>query len=106
MFEKEIVVDGKGHMLGRLASVVAKELLCGQRVVIVRCERICQSGSLYRKKVTFHEFLRKKMVHNPWRGAVHYRSPSRMMWRAIRGMLPHKSPRGAAALGNSNLENT
>jgi len=24
MFEKEIVVDGRGHLLGRLASVVAK----------------------------------------------------------------------------------
>lgn len=26
MFEKEIVIDGKGHLLGRLASYVAKEL--------------------------------------------------------------------------------
>lgn len=29
MFEKEIVVDGKGHLMGRLAAHVAKELLCG-----------------------------------------------------------------------------
>jgi large subunit ribosomal protein L13Ae len=29
MFEKEIVVDGKGHLLGRLASKVAKEILRG-----------------------------------------------------------------------------
>jgi large subunit ribosomal protein L13Ae len=29
MFEKEIVVDGRGHLLGRLASIVAKELLAG-----------------------------------------------------------------------------
>jgi len=27
--EKEIVVDGRGHLLGRLASKVAKELLNG-----------------------------------------------------------------------------
>ena len=38
MFEKEIVIDGKGHLMGRLAAVVAKELLNGQRVVIVRAE--------------------------------------------------------------------
>ena len=31
----------------------------------------------------------------PW----HYRQPSKMFWRTIRGMLPHKTPRGAAALG-------
>ena len=29
MFEKEIVIDGKGHLMGRLASIVAKELLNG-----------------------------------------------------------------------------
>ncbi len=29
MFEKEIVIDGKGHLVGRLASYVAKELLNG-----------------------------------------------------------------------------
>ena len=38
MFEKELIIDGKGHMQGRLASVVAKELISGQRVVVVRCE--------------------------------------------------------------------
>jgi large subunit ribosomal protein L13Ae len=40
MFEKEIVVDGRGHLLGRLASIVAKELLAGQKVTVVRCELI------------------------------------------------------------------
>jgi len=29
MFEKEIIVDGKDHIMGRLASYVAKELLRG-----------------------------------------------------------------------------
>jgi large subunit ribosomal protein L13Ae len=40
MFEKEVIIDGRGHLLGRLASVVAKELLNGQRVVVVRCDKI------------------------------------------------------------------
>ncbi len=29
MFEKVVVVDGRGHLLGRLASIVAKEILLG-----------------------------------------------------------------------------
>lgn len=29
MFEKVVVVDGRGHLLGRLASTIAKELLGG-----------------------------------------------------------------------------
>ena len=35
-FEKVITVDGRGHLIGRLASVIAKQLLEGQRVVVVR----------------------------------------------------------------------
>lgn len=45
MFEAPVVIDGRGHLIGRLASVVAKELLCGQKVVIVRAEQITISGS-------------------------------------------------------------
>ena len=45
MFEKEVVVDCRGHLMGRLASVVAKELLNGQRVTLVRTEEINISGS-------------------------------------------------------------
>lgn len=100
MFEREVVIDGRGHLLGRLASKVAKELLNGQRVVVVRCELLLRSGSLFRNKLKYHEFLRKGMNTNPRRGQFHYRSPSRIFWRVVRGMLPHKTPKGAAALGH------
>jgi large subunit ribosomal protein L13Ae len=45
------------------------------------------------------EFLNKTATHNPRKWFVHYRSPSRTLWRTIRGMVSHKTPRGAAALG-------
>jgi len=64
----EVVIDGRGHLLGRLASKVAKELLNGQRVVVVRCELLLRSGSLFRNKLKFQEFLRKGMNTNPRRG--------------------------------------
>merc|ERR1712217_586447 len=32
------------------------------------------------------------------KGPLHYRSPAKMLWRTIRGMVPHKTARGAAAL--------
>merc|ERR1712217_319816 len=41
---------------------------------------------------------RKKMNSNPKQGPLHYRSPSKILWRTIRGMVPHKTPRGAASL--------
>ena len=100
MFTKEVVVDGKGHILGRLASYVAKELQNGQRVVVVRCDQLVISGSLYRTRLRFQQFMRKSHRTNPKRGLHHYRAPSRIFWRTVRGMLPHKTSRGAAALGN------
>ena len=46
----------------------------------------------------FLQFLRKRTNTNPKRGPIHYRSPARMIWRVIRGMIPHKTKRGAAAM--------
>lgn len=93
-----IVVDGRTHMLGRLASIVAKELLMGQHIVVVRTEQIVISGSLVRNKVKFESFLKKRTNTNPKKGPIHYRSPARMFWRVVRGMLPHKTFRGQQAM--------
>ena len=99
MFEKEIIIDAKGHLMGRLAAVVAKQLLSGQRIVVVRAEKFVLSGSLFRRKTAYLEFMNKRHLTNPRRaGPYHYKSPSRMFWRAVRGMLPHKTQRGKAAL--------
>jgi large subunit ribosomal protein L13Ae len=38
---KRIVVDACHHMLGRLSSIIAKELLNDQKVVVVRYEATC-----------------------------------------------------------------
>lgn len=99
MNKKVIVVDAKGHLMGRLAAYIAKQLEQGMKVVIVRCEQTLISGSHYRNKLKVMDFLRKRMSTNPKKGPLHYRAPSRMVWRVIRGMLPHKEAKGAAALG-------
>ena len=67
MFEKLIVIDGKDHLVGRLASILAKELMMGQKIVVVRCEKLIKSGSLFRNKIKFHEFLHRRSSHNPKR---------------------------------------
>ncbi len=93
------IVDGKGHLLGRLAATLAKELLSGQKVVVVRSELINVSGSFFRNKLKYHAYLHKRHLVNPKKaGPFHHRAPSRILYKAIRGMLPHKTARGAAAL--------
>ena len=94
-----VVIDGKGHLLGRLTSIIAKQLLWGKKIVVVRCEQIVISGSIKRNKIKFAQFIRKRMNTNPARGPFHFRSPARIFWRTLRGMIPHKTARGQQALG-------
>ncbi|XP_013399282.1 60S ribosomal protein L13a isoform X2 [Lingula anatina] len=95
---KPLLIDARGHLLGRLASIVAKTLLQGQRVVVLRCEGINISGNFYRNKLKYLEFLRKRTNSNPSKGPYHFRSPSKIFWRTVRGMIPHKLTRGKDAM--------
>merc|ERR1712226_962400 len=97
-FQTDLVIDCRGHLLGRLASTVAKELLSGQKIVLVRCEEINISGELFRNKLKWESFRSKRTNTNPKKGPFHYRSPADLIRRSIRGMVPHKTARGAAAM--------
>ncbi|KAK6905982.1 ribosomal protein L13 [Kwoniella mangroviensis CBS 10435] len=99
-----IVIDGKGHLLGRLASIISKQILSGQKVTVVRCEEINASGSFFRNKLKYHNYLHKRHIVNPKKsGPFHFRAPSRILYKAVRGMVPHKTSRGAAALKRLEL---
>jgi len=98
-FEPVVVIDGKGHLLGRLASTVAKQLLNGQKIVVVRCEALNISGEFFRAKLKYHAYLRKQTRYNPTRGGpFHFRAPAKIFYKTVRGMIPHKTARGAAAM--------
>merc|ERR1712078_900326 len=80
-FEKLVVIDGRGHLMGRLASFVAKEALLGQKVVVVRCEELVISGSFIRNKLKLLMKRNKRMNTNPKKGPFHHRSPAAMFLR-------------------------
>ncbi|XP_037586423.1 60S ribosomal protein L13a-like [Cebus imitator] len=92
-----LVLDGRGHLLGRLAAIAAEQVLLGRKVAVVRCEGINISGNFYRNKLKYLDFLRKRMNTNPSRGPYHFRAPSRIFRRPGRGVLPHKTKQGPAA---------
>ena len=48
-----MLIDAAGHMKGRLAAFVAKTLLEGQRVKVLRCEQITLAGPFYRQKYIY-----------------------------------------------------
>ena len=100
MVKKCIVVDAKGHLVGRMASYIAKQIQLGQRIVVVRCEKAIYSGKHYRNKLNFMEKRHKHNNTNPRRGGpFHQTAPSHIIYRTIRGMIPYKTAKGAAAMG-------
>jgi large subunit ribosomal protein L13 len=92
------IYNGEGMLLGRLASVVAKELLLGETVNIVNCEKILVSG--HREKVLANEKQKRERKGYPLKSANFSRLPDRFVRRAVRGMLPWKKPRGKEVFEN------
>lgn len=94
---EQITIDGKGHLLGRLASTVAKQLLEGQKIVVVRCEALNISGEFFRAKRTFYtltlRYMSEAMKEDAsWRRVAHIGEPW-LMKTMIQSSTTHTSER-------------
>ena len=92
--EYAVVIDAKGLILGRMASVVAKRLLQGETIIIVNAEKAAISGKRLSRVREAKRFLE---VGHPGKGPYHPRRPDMIVRRTIRGMLPRKKPKGQQA---------
>lgn len=88
------IINAEGLIVGRMASVVAKKLLNGEKVIIVNSEKAVLSGKKKSRVTEAKEFLE---VGSPGRGPLHYRKPDRILRKTIRGMLPFKQQKGKMA---------
>lgn len=95
---RTIYVDASGQIAGRMCSKVAKLLLTGNNVTIVNADKALFSG--YRQTVMgdFLERLTIASVVHPKHGPFHPRTPSGILTRMVRGMIPRTKPSGAASL--------
>ena len=93
-----ITVDLKDHGLGRSAAVIAKQLLLGKRITVVRCDDLTIAGPEIRNRIRFATFLNKRHSANPKKGPFHKRAPSEVFARCVRNMLPFYTKRGKLAL--------
>lgn len=92
--ERTRIIDATGLILGRMASIVAKRLLNGEKIIIVNAEKAVVSGDRHMIIRHYHDYLQ---IGHPGKGPLHPRRPDRIVKRAIRGMLPYKWPRGKEA---------
>ena len=93
-----IYVDASGQIAGRLCSKVAKLLLTGNSVVIVNADKALFSGSRYGVMGAFFERLKIASVVHPKHGPFHPRTPSGILTRMVRGMIPRTKSSGATAM--------
>jgi len=89
------VIDASDLILGRMSSVVAKRLLLGESIVIVNAEKATISGKRLSKVKEAKAFLK---IGHPGKGPFHPRRPDQIIHRTVRGMLPHRLPKGEVAL--------
>jgi len=92
----KLIYDGKDAVFGRLASVVAKDLLKGNSVDVINCEGIVVSGD---KKLFAKKILAKRAMGSggSLKGPKYPRVADRLVKRMIRGMLPRDRMKGQDA---------
>ena len=94
------VIDASGHVIGRLASVVAKRLLSGEEIVVVNAEKAIIRG---RREVILAEYMKRRSRGSTTSkmrgiGPFYPRRPDMILRRTISRMLPPQQARGREAL--------
>jgi large subunit ribosomal protein L13 len=110
--KKWVLIDAKGLIVGRLASVIAMRLRgkhkatftphvdCGDNVIVINAEKVVLTGRKREQKVYHH--------HTGFPGGIKERSakfildgrfPERVVEKAVERMLP-RGPLGRQQLGN------
>ncbi len=90
------IIDGQDIVMGRLASFVAKELLKGEEMNVINCNKVIISGSKKNIEAEFKE--KRSKVGSSQKGPKHPRLSEKIVKRCIRGMLPnYREGRGRIA---------
>ena len=88
------IYDAENQILGRLGSVIAKQLIEGESVFVVNVEKSVISGS---RKFTLSDYGVKIKRGDVHKGPFFPRTPDGIFRRTVRGMLPMKKPKGRNA---------
>ena len=110
--KKWVMIDAKGLIVGRLATIVARRLRgkhlpiftphvdCGDNVIIINAEKVVFTGKKRENKVYRHHTgyiggIKERTAKSIFEGKF----PQRIVEKAVERMLPH-GPLGRRQLGN------
>ena len=93
-----MVINAEGHILGRLASVVSKNLLNGEEIVVLNIEKVMLTGNKDWAYAKYKQRVDRASISNPRDlGPKYPRRPDDIFRRTVRGMLPFKKSKGRTA---------
>jgi large subunit ribosomal protein L13 len=110
--KKWVMIDAKGLIVGRLATIVAMRLRgkhlpiftphvdCGDNVIVINADKVVFTGRKREKKVYHHHTghiggIKERTAKSIMEGKF----PQRIVEKAVERMLPH-GPLGRRQLGN------
>ena len=110
--KKWVVIDGRGLVVGRLATIIAMRLRgkhkptytphvdCGDNVIVINAEKVVLTGRKLERKVYYHHTgyiggIKERTARSIMEG----RFPERIVEKAVERMLP-RGPLGRVQLGN------
>ena len=91
------IINADGLVLGRLASIIAKQLLNDNEIVVINAEKAIVTGT---KKAVFTKYKKMRELSHPRKGPHFPRMPDQILKRTVRGMIPSQTPRGRKAIKN------
>lgn len=95
---RTLIVDASNQILGRLASIIAKKLLDGYKVIVVNAEKAVVSGEPKRVIMGYKLLEKVRTLRNPYKSGIKRpKAPHNILKRAVKNMLPMDKPRGRSA---------
>ncbi|NHJ02255.1 MAG: 50S ribosomal protein L13 [Candidatus Heimdallarchaeota archaeon] len=98
-FDDAHIIDAENAVIGRLASIVAKRLLSGEKIILINANKGIISGNPNTIAKSYLQRWKIKTKSNPLKGPFFPRQPDQILKRTVRGMLPYKKSRGKDAYG-------
>ena len=92
-----MIINAENLILGRLATVVAKKALQGEKIDLINSEKAVVTG---KPKDILAKYDQKFKRGHALDGPFFPRNPEKLVKRTIRGMLPYKQDKGKKAFKN------
>ncbi|MBU4502743.1 MAG: 50S ribosomal protein L13 [Nanoarchaeota archaeon] len=92
-----MIIDAENLILGRMATVIAKQALQGEKIDVINVEKAVVTGKREEILARYNQKFDRGHAKD---GPFFPRHPEKIVKRSIRGMIPYKQGKGKEAFKN------